>query len=108
MSQKAELLTREQVASCLSVSISMVDKLKASGKLPVVRLSKRLPRFRRADVEQFIQDRLDSASPEHRRSAFFTDKEAATKLLDLIRNVGNIGETVRKAAAQGKRQRRGK
>lgn len=58
-----ELLTREQVAGFLGISVSMVDKLRAGGKLRVVKLGKRLPRFRKADIERFLDQRTEQAEP---------------------------------------------
>jgi excisionase family DNA binding protein len=50
-----ELLTRRDLCQMFQVSLSTIIRWQDSGKLPVVRLGAGSPRYRRSDVEQFIQ-----------------------------------------------------
>lgn len=52
-----QLLNRKEAASFLGISIAMLDKLVAQGKLPVVRFCRK-PLFRIEDLETFIQEHL--------------------------------------------------
>jgi excisionase family DNA binding protein len=57
-----KLLTTQEVAVCLSISTRTVWRKVARGDLPApVRLGRRLPRWRAADIHRYIQ-RLHAAS----------------------------------------------
>lgn len=55
-----QLYTVEQVAKQLAISRSHVFALKATAELPFVKIG-RSTRFRQADIEQFIKDRIRPA-----------------------------------------------
>jgi excisionase family DNA binding protein len=48
------LLTREETARLLNVGARTVDGWVRAGRLPVVRFTPRLVRFRRADLDRFV------------------------------------------------------
>jgi excisionase family DNA binding protein len=52
---RPEMLTLEESADVARVSIPTIRRLAASGKLPVVRLSRRLLRVRREDLERLLE-----------------------------------------------------
>ncbi len=61
--QDNELLTIDEVAARLRLSRSGVRNLIAQGSLPFIDLctgTKRVPRIRRSDIEEFIQGRLSA------------------------------------------------
>jgi excisionase family DNA binding protein len=49
------LLTLEQASILLNVSIRQVYRLIAEGKFPVVMVSKRSPRLRPGDLQQYLE-----------------------------------------------------
>lgn len=51
---KINLLTRQQVAELLFVSVRTIDRFKCSGDLPYIQVGKQL-RFRLEDVERFLE-----------------------------------------------------
>jgi excisionase family DNA binding protein len=51
-----KLLTRDEVATLLSVSVRTVDRLRAEGLLPTVKVMSSV-RFREEDVSRFINQR---------------------------------------------------
>ena len=53
------LLTKEDLADRLQVSLRTVDMWIAEKVLPVVKPTKKLVRFRPADVELFIEERRE-------------------------------------------------
>lgn len=56
MAEGEELITEEQVAKLLTVSISTVKRLRASGKGPrYIRISERVVRYRRKDVLDWME-----------------------------------------------------
>jgi excisionase family DNA binding protein len=50
------LLTRKQVAAIFQMSTLSVIRLEASGKLPAIRLGAGSVRYRKSDVETFLQE----------------------------------------------------
>jgi excisionase family DNA binding protein len=52
------LLTAEEVAKILRFGVVTVKRLTRRGELPVVRLGHNSPRYRRSDVEAFIQSKM--------------------------------------------------
>ena len=46
--------TKAQVAQRLAVSIRTIDNLMAARKLPFLRLSRKIVRFRRRDVDDYL------------------------------------------------------
>jgi excisionase family DNA binding protein len=51
----APLLTFDDVAELLALSLSLVRRLVASGQLPVLYVGRRSPRFRAGDVLEFVE-----------------------------------------------------
>lgn len=56
ITQTVELITREEVARNLSISLSSVERLRRAGKLPCVKLTPRCVRYKKSDVEKLIRD----------------------------------------------------
>jgi excisionase family DNA binding protein len=54
------LLTRKQVAEYLSVSIESVSVFVHAGDLSCSKLSPRVWRFRREDVDTFVRDKIEN------------------------------------------------
>ncbi len=50
------LLTRKQVAAIFQMCPLSVIRLEASGKLPAIRLGAGSVRYRKSDVEKFLQE----------------------------------------------------
>jgi predicted DNA-binding transcriptional regulator AlpA len=50
------LLTRKQVAAIFQMSKLSVIRLEAGGKLPAIRLGAGSVRYRRSDIEKFLQE----------------------------------------------------
>ena len=50
-----ELITEQELARLLSVSLSTVKRLRASGEGPPVRIGKRAIRYRRSDVQAWLR-----------------------------------------------------
>ena len=57
---RGDLLTKEAVAKHLQVSTRTIDRLITIGALPVVRLGRRIVRFRRQALNSAL-DRLETA-----------------------------------------------
>jgi excisionase family DNA binding protein len=56
MEEGEELITEEQVAELLTVSVSTVRRLRVSGKGPrYIRISERVVRYRRKDVLEWME-----------------------------------------------------
>jgi predicted DNA-binding transcriptional regulator AlpA len=56
MAEDDELMTEEQVAKLLTVSVSTVKRLRVSGEGPrYIRISPRVVRYRRQDVLDWMQ-----------------------------------------------------
>jgi excisionase family DNA binding protein len=55
MDNQDELLTREQAAELLAVGIWTVRRFVEEGLLAEIRLSDRQRRYRRSDVQEFIE-----------------------------------------------------
>jgi predicted DNA-binding transcriptional regulator AlpA len=55
MAEDEELMTEEQVAKLLLISLSSVKRLRASGKGPrYIRISERVVRYKRRDVLEWM------------------------------------------------------
>jgi excisionase family DNA binding protein len=62
MAQEDDLMTEEQVAKLLTVSVSTVKRLRASGQGPrYLRISERVVRYRRRDVDEWMQRRAEES-----------------------------------------------
>jgi predicted DNA-binding transcriptional regulator AlpA len=60
MAEDEELMTEEQVAKLLTVSVSTVKRLRVSGEGPrSIRISKRVVRYRRQDVLDWMRQRAE-------------------------------------------------
>jgi predicted DNA-binding transcriptional regulator AlpA len=60
MREGEELMTEAELARFLSVSLSTVKRLRATGEgPPSIRIAKRAIRYRRADVEDWLRKRAD-------------------------------------------------
>jgi len=57
------LLTRDQAAALLNVSVTSLDRLTRAGRIPVVRVTTRSVRFRLTDVEAFIHAQVVDHQP---------------------------------------------
>jgi predicted DNA-binding transcriptional regulator AlpA len=56
MAEDDELITEEQVAKLLTVSVSTVKRLRVSGEGPrYIRISPRVVRYRRKDVFEWME-----------------------------------------------------
>lgn len=51
-----ELMTRKEAAEHLRVSLRTFDALVAEGRIPKYRVSKQLVRFRREDLDSYVED----------------------------------------------------
>ena len=51
------LLTYEQAADWLAISVSQLEKLKGAGEVPYVLIGQRCVRFRRADLDAWAADK---------------------------------------------------
>jgi len=56
MIAEKELLTRKDVAELFQVTKMTVIRLENDGKLPAIRLGAGSVRYRRSDIEKFIED----------------------------------------------------
>lgn len=60
MAEKDDLMTEEQVAKLLTVSVSTVKRLRVSGEGPRhIRISTRVVRYRRQDVLDWMRQRAE-------------------------------------------------
>jgi predicted DNA-binding transcriptional regulator AlpA len=60
MTEDEELMTEEQVAKLLTVSVSTVKRLRVSGEGPRhIRISERVVRYRRQDVLDWMRERAE-------------------------------------------------
>lgn len=50
----SQYLTKQQVARYLNVSVRTVDSLMRARKLPFIKLTRKLVRFRRQDVDEYL------------------------------------------------------
>ena len=62
-----ELITRAQAAELLTVSEDTIDRLKA-GQLPAYKISPKITRFDRADVEEYLASRYVKAKELQRKT----------------------------------------
>ena len=56
-----ELITRAQAAELLTVSEDTIDRLVKAGQLPAYKISPKITRFDRADVEEYLASRYVKA-----------------------------------------------
>ena len=56
MIAEKELLTRKDVAELFQVSTLTIIRLENDGKLPAIRLGAGTVRYRKGDVEKFLQE----------------------------------------------------
>jgi predicted DNA-binding transcriptional regulator AlpA len=60
MAEEDDLMTEEQVAKLLTVSVSTVKRLRVSGEGPrSIRISERVVRYRRQDVLDWLRRRAE-------------------------------------------------
>jgi len=57
-----EIMTREEVAKFIKVSLSTVSRLMARGEIPAVRYGRRFTRFRKSDILAFLERHMDIKS----------------------------------------------
>lgn len=57
------VLTREEAARLMAVSVDTVDRLRAAGQIQGFRAGKRLVRFRLAELQAFMERPCDTPSP---------------------------------------------
>ena len=60
METKDKLLTKEEVAEHLSISVQTVSQLMKDGKLKYVQVSPKLARFERSAIENYKQGNTSS------------------------------------------------
>ncbi|MHB1414614.1 MAG: helix-turn-helix transcriptional regulator [Chloroflexota bacterium] len=68
------LLTLQEVAARLRVTVRTVQRLVQDGRLPVVRISRKMTRFRSSDVEQLVQAHRSVAGKPAEAQAAKADK----------------------------------
>jgi predicted DNA-binding transcriptional regulator AlpA len=62
MAEEDDLMTEEQVAKLLTVSVSTVKRLRVSGEGPRhIRISTRVVRYRRQDVLDWMRQRAEES-----------------------------------------------
>ena len=62
-----ELITRAQAAELLTVSEDTIDRLVKAGQLPAYKISPKITRFDRADVEEYLASRYVKAKELQRK-----------------------------------------
>ena len=50
-----EIISRDEVAQVLGVSLSQVERFRRAGKLPYIKLSHKCVRYRRSDCEKLLR-----------------------------------------------------
>ena len=68
MELSVELITRAQAAELLTVSEDTIDRLVKAGKLPAYKISPKITRFDRADVEEYLASRYVKAKELQRKT----------------------------------------
>lgn len=68
MELSVELITRAQAAELLTVSEDTIDRLVKSGQLPAYKISPKITRFAREDVEEYLQSRYVKAKALQRKT----------------------------------------
>ena len=63
-----ELITRAQAAELLTVSEDTIDLLVKAGKLPAYKISPKITRFSREDVEEYLASRYVKAKELQRKT----------------------------------------
>lgn len=63
-----ELITRAQAAELLTVSEDTIDRLVKAGKLPAYKISPKITRFSREDVEEYLASRYVKAKELQRKT----------------------------------------
>ena len=51
-----DIITREEVAKILCVSLTQVERFKRTGKLPYIKLAHKCVRYRRSDCEKLLAE----------------------------------------------------
>ena len=69
MSPHPQLLTRQEAADVLGVSVGTVKRRIATGDLPAFRDGRRIVRVRRTDLERYIAERIARRSVGRRSDA---------------------------------------
>lgn len=68
MELSVELITRAQAAELLTVSEDTIDRLVKSGQLPAYKISPKITRFSREDVEEYLASRYVKAKELQRKT----------------------------------------
>ena len=63
-----ELITRAEAAEILTVSEDTIDRLVKKGQLPAYKITPKVTRFDRADVEEYLQSRYVKAKELARKT----------------------------------------
>lgn len=63
-----ELITRAEAAEILTVSEDTIDRLVKKGQLPAYKITPKVTRFDRADVEAYLQSRYVKAKELARKT----------------------------------------
>lgn len=73
------LLTRDQAASYLDISTDTLDRLRQAGKLKAAQLSSRIVRYRRVDLEEYIETQCQN-TPSSRSPRLPTGTSSGARL----------------------------
>ena len=68
MELSVELITRAEAAELLTVSEDTIDRLVKAGQLPAYRITPKITRFDRADVEEYLQSKYVKAKELQRKT----------------------------------------
>lgn len=68
MELSVELITRAQAAELLTVSEDTIDRLVKAGQLPAYKISPKITRFDREDVEEYLASRYVKAKELQRKT----------------------------------------
>ena len=91
MSVVEQLLTRAEAARRLGISLSTLDRLLATGELPVVRVFSRTPRVRESALIAFIEARCaDGAAASERVESPEREEDARVTLDDFLFTQGRV------------------
>ena len=63
-----ELITRAEAAEILTVSEDTIDRLVKKGQLPAYKITPKVTRFDRADVEEYLHSRYVKAKELQRKT----------------------------------------
>lgn len=64
-----ELITRQQAADRLAISIKSLDALVKRGQLPAYRIGPKMVRIREQDLEAYVANRLVVPEPAKQKAA---------------------------------------